>query len=619
MRAVRAWVLGALLVACSPGGGHLPPPRPPVPRITSVAAPSPIVVGTILSVRGLDLDRVGAIGSLVVRSGANDWLLAEQSSAEDTVRTFLATDMLISELGEGSHDVELVVHGASGESEPFSTSWTIATSLPLRLDAGPTGTVHFEDVVVLHGAGFTTESEGAVRAHVVGTFTGASGGPSPIDLGIPMELADLTARDRAVLVLTTDLGGATLRTGTLAGTITLESTLASGARRTTAPVPLMLTFATPELFAIEPSTVSVGQIASVRGVGFLGRPGRASETTLLRFAATFTPEGGAPSPFTMELVPTWTSGTELGLVLDARVDGGVLVAALFGAQRGVLTGDVTPIALRGTDELAGRAVPVVLTLGAPRQVVELRFLPGWYDSLARLGLAAAEHQVIDAIVARIHALYAGHAVEVRTTPVTDYVESAYAIIEIGGPDPNGSGLFGYDNAAGKDAGNLRLFDRIGGANAQQQADGFPGYGGVFVESMLWWSAHPELEGDRPSGAPPIDPLFDAVFDPVRTQPATYDEAMGVGATDRIAVVARAVRALGNLVGETSAHELGHSLGLAQPFGDPNVFHDPGDGEGCLMDNGVARPLGERMAEPGYTPSHFCYDGPDYLSLILAVE
>ena len=227
--------------------------------------------------------------------------------------------------------------------------------------------------------------------------------------------------------------------------------------------------------------------------------------------------------------------------------------------------------------------------------------------------------MLDAIVARIESLYAGHALDVRTAPVTDYAQDAYAVIEIGGLDPNGTGLFGYDAGAGKDAGNLRLFDRIGGAHTVEQSDGYPGYGGVFVESMLWWSSHPELDGDRPSGAPPPDPLFDRGTDAVRAEPATYDEAMGVGASDRVA----ARRACDPGVREPRRRDRG-ARARPQPrtraaLRDPAVFHDPGDGDGCLMDNGVARPLGERMGEPGFTPSHFCYDGPRILDIILAMR
>lgn len=611
-----ALAFALLIAACAPGGGPRTPGAPP-PRITGYDAVRPMIVGTEIAVSGLGLDRVGPVAELVVRSGGLEWILPEATALRGTsaARPFLVSSALVSELSEGVHAVTLVVRGDETNSSPFETTFDVGGALALTLDAAPSGIVHFEDVVVVHGSGFTTATESAMEAHVVGTFTPAGGTGVPIDVRLPAELADLSGRDRAVMVLGTELGGPTLREGRLEGTMTLETE--SGA--STPEASLSLDFAAPELFALDPTSASVGRIVTVRGAGFLGRPGRSDETTILRVAATFTPEGGSAAAFDMELVPVWTSGAELGLVIEPRIQDGQVVASLFGAQRGVLAGTATPVAIRGTGELAGTPVPFSLTLGRIRQVVELRFLPGWYESLTHLGLGAAETQVVEGIAARIESIYAGYAVEVRTRPVTDYAPSAYAVVEIGGPDPNGSGLFGYDNSAGKDVGNQRLFDHIGGANAETQMDGFPGYGGVFVESMLWWSSHPELAGTRPIGAPPPEPLFDEVFDPVRASPATYEEAMGTGDPARVAVVTRAIRALSSLVGETTAHELGHSLGLAQPNGDPTAFHDVGDGDGCLMDAGSARPLGERMAEPGFATTHFCYDEPDYLASILAAD
>ena len=77
-----------------------------------------------------------------------------------------------------------------------------------------------------------------------------------------------------------------------------------------------------------------------------------------------------------------------------------------------------------------------------------------------------------------------------------------------------------------------------------------------------------------------------------------------------------MEALGSLVGETAAHELGHSLGMAQPYGPPMAYHNDFDGPGCLMDRGGDRPLGERLQLDGFTPTHFCHDHPSYLSDIL---
>lgn len=389
-----------------------------------------------------------------------------------------------------------------------------------------------------------------------------------------------------------------------------------GATTTSASQAVSVRFLPPDLYAFDPDTASLGRIVSIRGAGFLGGAARPDETTLVRIDGAFTPLGGVASPWSMELVPSWASGADVRLTIETSVVGDALVARLFGATRGTLEGTATPITIAGTRELTGAPAPFRFTLAAPTQVVLLTFLPGYYESLARFGLAAAEEEIETRILARIGRIYAGYHLEVVTEPPADYDERHHARVEIGGPDPNGNGLFGYDNSPGKDVGNLRLFDRLGGENAETQEDGFPGYGGVFVESLLWWSSHPDLGQDRPPSSPPADALFDEMFDPVRLRPVTSAELAGDASATRLDEIDRAIRALSSIIGETTSHELGHSLGLAQPFGERTAFHNDSDGDGCLMDRGGDRPLGERAEEPGYVGTRLCYDEPAYLTAIL---
>ena len=58
----------------------------------------------------------------------------------------------------------------------------------------------------------------------------------------------------------------------------------------------------------------------------------------------------------------------------------------------------------------------------------------------------------------------------------------YGIVDCG-EDPNGSGLFGLDNTAGKDVGNERFDDVIGGFNADTRAQGYAAYGGIRVGAL----------------------------------------------------------------------------------------------------------------------------------------
>ena len=84
-------------------------------------------------------------------------------------------------------------------------------------------------------------------------------------------------------------------------------------------------------------------------------------------------------------------------------------------------------------------------------------------------------------------------------------------------------------------------------------------------------------------------------------------------------VACAILTLGNVVGSTTSHEFGHSLGLAYPLGDLDDFHDHGDQPNRLMDAGEYRPFTERAELNGDGPAVFCDDEYSYLKKILPLD
>jgi len=613
--------LTVALGACGPAS-----PTPPdgggneQPVILEAIVASPALEGSAIEVRGLGLDRLGLDARLAMdRSGEPVSVLDVVPGSTGDSLLFLLSSDAVTQLGAGIHTVDISATGNGLRSAPYPLMLRLVNELPVDLFEPPSGEAHRNDVAVVNGNGIITATEGELAAHFVGTFTLDAGGASTaVDVSLPVHPLERGDRERGVLVLTTDLGG--LQPGTFDGTVQLTSRLSGGVTSESATLSTSLHFNSPDLYSLDPVAATVGQILTILGAGFLGGSERPDETTVIRLEGMFTPSGGAaPEPFPAEeLVPTWISGSEVQIVVEPAIRRDVLASELFGHARGTFAGQATPITIVGREELAGAAVPFGFALGPVRQVVYVRFLPGFYSSLSLFGLAQAAPEVEAAVEARMQGIYEGWNVDLRFEEPDDYVRTAYAVLEVGGPDPNGVGLFGYDNTPGKDIGNLRLFDSIGGTNADTQMDGYPGYGGVFVESFLYWSAHPDLPGERPFGAPDADPMFDMIFDPVRAQPATRDEARGEAGAERNDAVEAAISALASIIGETASHELGHSLGMAQPFGSPTIYHNDFDGEGCLMDSGGSRPLGERMALPGFSTTTFCYDHPDYLDEILSL-
>lgn len=615
----RGWRLVALaavawLAACGDDDVVAPPPARVPPTLVALAFPTPLLPGSrlVATVAGAAPDAAFTL-RLTHASGARAVL--EAVPAEPHVFTLTSADL--DALGEGVLTLDAVLVATDAESAPLSVSVVLAHSVENTLTRVTAGAVTFNERATLDGAGLLFPDEGRTVARFSGTFHADAGGTMPIDARLLVVPESPSERRRGVVVLTTDLASS-LRTGDFVGDVTLESTPTGGATTTSSTLPVTYSFGPPLALGFEPATATLGQFLDVSGAGFLGGADRPDETTLLRLAGTFTPTGGPATAFgPIELVPEFVAGDRVRLTVTTEARGTELVAALFGARRGALAGTAVPVTIRGTEELSGDPASVHFQLGAPRQVVWLRFLPQFYELLPRFGLGAAAYGALEGRVRdRIMSIYAGWNLDVRLERPTDFADTGYAVVEIGGTDPNGSGLFGYDNSPGKDVGNLRLFDHLGGANAETQADGYPGFGGVFVESLLYWSSHPELPGARPGSAPEPEPLFDELFDAVRARPATPAEVAGSGSPARVAAVERALSALASLIGETTAHELGHSLGLALPDGPPTAFHDPGDDPGCLMESGGARPLGERAAQAGFVETHFCYEAPAYLDGIL---
>ncbi len=324
-----------LTVACLGGllacGDDAPPPTTAVPEILDVTAPTPMVEGTPLRLTVANLDAAGSSLRLQLRtdSGASFALDPEAEGSEGEVR-FPLTGTLVESLGPGTFSVQLVLLGDRTESPPYPFVLTLTDALPIALDRAPGGSVHRNEETILEGGNFLEPSEGEVSAHFVGDFVPEGGSRRPVDVRLPVRLADESSRARGVVTLTTAIGGP--EPGVFDGTLTLESRLRSGATSASEPAAASLTFLPPEIFEVTPTEVSLEQIVRVRGAGFLGG---GDAVTLLRANGTLTPRDGSPTPVgPEELVLSFRSGSELAGPLSAVVRDNRLVSELFGVQRG---------------------------------------------------------------------------------------------------------------------------------------------------------------------------------------------------------------------------------------------------------------------------------------------
>ncbi len=358
------------------------------------------------------------------------------------------------------------------------------------------------------------------------------------------------------------------------------------------------------------SAASLGQFWSFSGGGFL--PQSPNSSTVIEFQGTV--NGVAEQ---LVLVPEVANGRSVRYlinesdILDSLVD-------LRGAG-GTLQGDFRLVVSYNSEQVVTSSKNVTLIVSPIKQVVYLNFTQGFHESLRYFGIDIAELEIREYVAQAMVRHYEGINVDVRIAPPSD--TALYTTIEITGADPNGLSLLGHDNSPGKDVGNERLFDNVGGVNAQTQQDGFPGYGGIFIESLLGFSFHPGNLTETLDGA---NPLFDEIFDEFRTSrggqeletiPTEISVEGCASAKSRTEKATCSIAMLGELIAATASHELGHALGLAQPF--DSGFHNEGDEPGRIMDSAGNRDFMERIGL-GTTPV-FCESAFTYLRDILPGE
>jgi len=599
--ALCAWVGGAHLQGCAdPAPRDAPQSFDFQIALERIEAPT-VVLGSRLRVVGSGYLEGGAWAGRVVGTlgGVSvDRALQVERRADNLLELLWAPEAF-GDLPEGTFTGRIDLAARYGDAVGQSSTtvqFEVRAALEPFLSRAAPGALP-QTAWSLEGDALLVGDEGATTLALQGTFTDdATGARRDIALAdIPVLAVDARGVDRTqgrVVVAPAWFG---IEPGHFEGVGTL-SNVGRGWRRDAPPAAVVFDLLLPTVEQVTPPGASRGQRVTISGQGFLGG---SEGTTLLRVEGTFAPLGAAPAPLSggaLELAPTWRSGDALELTMRVDFDFDCQSDDL-GALPGRLEGTVTPIIERDGVKVEGVSAPLIFDVLPSRQVVYLKFLPAFTDSLRLFGLRNLSADVQRRIVEVLQRDYTGVNIEFRALEPTDF--SDFGILEFGGPDPNGQNLFGLDNTPDLDRCNERLADNLAGRNA----DG-AGYGGIFVESFL------QLSLASGSDNPLASPAFDDVFGPIIRAPATPEDLLG----PRADVVRRAVVSLGNLIGSTASHEIGHSLGLP-------VF--PGCGEyhtaaapAQLMDCGADRPFEERVELNGAPPGAFSADDMAYLRRIL---
>ncbi len=626
---MRGWqVLGALLVAAC-ATSSTPDPGLENLALTSVV-PGTIVPGTELAIGGdsfVDEEWGATTLHLVGTAGGNDIDVQWPAKFVDFgAMTVSITGSNLDAVGgdvefKGKATVEVlaVSDGNIYSSDALSVDLFFANKLT-PVATGVVSGVHFvNDEIEVDGAGFLLGgNEGATIARVTGCFQ-----PDTSPTCTPVASQDLAmvplepfSREKAAFPFSPKIAG--IKSGQFVGKVTIVNKQTAQAEVASQPTDTTYTLVTSQIFTVDPPAASLGQYVFVHGGGFVG--GEASSVTQIELAGTFNKTGSNPAPITMYLIPEWVEGTLVRYVLNT--DDTLGQALDLRHDTGHFTGTMTPIVSYGADTVRGVGLGVTFDIAPVKQVVYLHFQPSYVEELRDFGMRAVDGKIRERIVKVCSRAYEGVNIEFRQDPITDF--ALYENVELVGVDPNNMGLFGYDNSPGKDNGNLRLYDQLGGVNATTQADGYPGYGGVFVRSLMGFSKHPGPFGQVTPGA---DDGFDQIFDPFRSDqdgsPVVANDLVGVAvpsdgsacpAGSRADQIGCAIFVMGNLIGGTLAHEIGHSLGLANPYADG--FHDSGDAPNRLMDAGGDRPYLERAELGGQGPGVFCDDEYAYLRQVM---
>lgn len=632
MRSIPVLLLAFALVSC----GTTPdvPDGEPAFSLTSFS-PQVWVPGTTVVIRGEGFRSgepmsVSIVGDATPLSGGAtkrvDVTATPRLAEIGVLHVDIDASFLAQAGGDGTFNGRLTVkttRDGRPYEEAFDATIGLAVTLEPELDEAVTSAIYFGDAVTFSGANFLLgNKEGQFELIADGTFRKDGGSSSRVEaFPLPIRVDD---RGHAVYVHTSEAFG--LATGEFEGTLVARNIHASGDVREAPPLNVSFVVLPSAIAAFGPAAASRQQRVRVAGNGFVALES-ARLSTELRFRGTFEGRDGESEQID-ESVAVRVEASDRAIWAPSPQEVDELLVGL-GSRPGTFTGTVTPVVLEGNEELAGVAWRGSFEILPAKQVVHVKFTPQFPEALRLFGLRNVDAKIRERVLEVLRRDYAGFNLDFRTEKPTDFEH--WTTVELTGDDPNEADLFGLDNTKGKDAGNLRLNDYVGGKNAEQLEEGAFAYGGVFLASFLRFSPNVCRRENPDTGIleykycrggsqfPLASQRFDDVFAPFSSllngTEAALEELSSGARKDQLAT---AIRVLGNVAGNTVTHELGHSLGLAQEIG-LDEYHNPGDTYGWIMNPGGSRPFEERAELDGQGPGVWAPADEAYLREILPTD
>ncbi len=502
----------------------------------------------------------------------------------------------------------------------------VADPEPVASALERSATIYPGQHLTLTGRHFLRPEEGTVYAIVERGSVAVDGEAEPRDVkGRRVPLIWNDSRTEAILPVLPQVFG--IHPGRFEATFRFESELrgSSVALRGENKITFSSQMAEPRISRVTPLNGSRSQIVSIEGRGFLENNSESGYGMYLRYEGGFTPDAD-PERTIDYRAQRAIERPPLRVVSEAlieqdiwyTVDQETFTLSGLGAMPGKFEGRVVPVLLYGAEQEVGQGFPMTFRVLPTKQIVYLRFLPSFSESLERFGLTNVESDIRALIFEVLRRDYNGINIQFVDAPPENFQD--FMTIEVGGPDPTGQNLLGYDNSFNgvpKDTGNLFLRDYLGGYNRQSQDANYSPYGGIFIESFIVFS--PKLAENSPETTVIFDSIMGAVMPELGGTPVMATEWPEGPRVDEIR---GAISLIGRLAGHTASHEVGHSLGLPFVAGeDPEdvVYHNEALDEAFIMDAGTDRPFQERAELGGQGPAKFSPRNRAYLERILPLE